>query len=102
MAALKQQAVPLAQSVLDAPVLEGMPAVRLNAVLDDQVDRLTAGALGGVVGGIGTRGGAIEVTRGLLQPRDKKRGATPPREPDALDALLDVATRRKQGDGGPR
>ena len=95
VAALKQQAVPLAQSALDEPVLEGLPAVRLNAVLDDHVDRLTAGALG-------DPGGALGLTDGVLQPRGKKRGATKPREPDALDALLDVATRRKQGDGGPR
>ena len=87
---------------VDAPVLEGLSAVRLNAVLDDQVDRWTANSIGGVTGGVGTHGGAVDVTHGLLQPRGKKRSATPPREPDALDALLDVATHRKQGDGGPR
>jgi hypothetical protein len=97
VAALKQQAVPLAQSTLNAPVLEGLPAVRLNAVLDDQVDRLTAGSIGGVTGVGGGFG-----THGILQPRGKKRGTTTAHEPDALDALLDGAARRKQGEGSPR
>jgi hypothetical protein len=95
VAALKQQAVPLAKSAVDAPVLTGLSAVRLNAVLDDEVDRLTAGALGDA-------GGVFGGTHGVLQPRGRKRGPTKPREPDALDALLEVAARRKQGDGGPR
>ena len=111
VAALKQQAVPMAQSALDAPVLDGLPAVRLNAMLDEQVDRLTAGAIGGItggsttgggVGGIGTHLDVTNFTHGELQPRGRKRSKAPTRAPDALDALLDAATRRKQGDGGSR
>lgn len=124
VAALKQQAVPLVKSAVDAPVLEGLPTARLDAVLDSQVDRLTAGALGGVggiggIGGVGGIGGGLEGgigTHGVgpganpnrPQPRRRKpaavaaAAAAAPREPDALDALLDVATRRRQGDGGTR
>ena len=113
VAALKQQSVPLATSPLDAPVLEGLPAARLNAVLDDQVDRLTAGALGGLTGnttggttggtiGLGTHLSGLDFTHGELQPRGRKRAAPAAPAPDALDALLDAATRRKLGDGGAR
>jgi hypothetical protein len=102
VAALKQQAVPLAQSAVNAPVLEGLPAVRLNAVLDDSVDRLTAGAIGRP--NIGTHETFTNLTHGGLGPRSKKRGAKAKdvKQPDALDALIDQATRRKQGDGGQR
>lgn len=100
VAALKQQAVPLAQSSTRTPVLEGLPAARLNAVLDDSVDRLTAGAIGRL--NIGTHETFTTFTHGVLGPRSKKRGAKADRQPDALDALLDQATRRKQGEGGQR
>jgi hypothetical protein len=82
-------------------------------VLDEQVDRLTTGALGGLTGnttgnttggtvGLGSQLGGLDLTHGVLQPRGRRRAAPAAPEPDALDALLDTATRRKQGDGGAR
>ena len=95
---LQRVAVPLGKRTVDAPVLEGAAIERLRGALGADVDRLTADSIGQAIGGggglvVGPRGGAGTGTGSRSGTRGRRTAAAdPPREPDALDALIERAT----------
>jgi len=86
VAALQRTAVPVASIDDKSPLLEGVGAERLRASLTTAIDRLTADSIGKVV----------------QVPRGAGGAARAVREPDALDALIEHATKRAPTPTRPR
>ena len=109
VAALSATAVPLKTTRQDAPLVEGPHAQRMHAGLDAAVSRIARAADGGFLPGL--RGAAPTGKAGTASADNKagkgRKGATPanraasdppvaPRPRDALDDLIDGATRARR------